>query len=656
MRGARAFTAAVGVTAMTTGLAITGTAGMAGAAPRPKSVALPGSVAPFTAGAKPTGSAPGAQRLTIQLWLRPRTAAAERYAMAASTPGSALFHHYLSPDAWAARFGASPAAAGKVAAWLRGAGFTAVHAGGHRSYVRATGAISQISAAFRTRVRLYGSAPGVNAGPYRLRANDRPVSVPASIAASVLGVTGIDNAAPALPLIRPDRAQRLSPAAAPAAGRQIACSHFYGEHIVTGLPRQFGRTSFPSRNCGYSGQQLRAVYGMNSVNTGKGQTVALVELGLTRDMFLTLQDYAKANRLPAPSAKRYSELSLQPRSCTFDQFNIEEQLDVEATYAMAPGASELVIGGDSCNRGDEGLQGLFDADVAVLGNGSQPLATIASNSWEGLGTESQPPSLTSIEHAFLVRAAAEGVGMYFGSGDGAGVHAPSSDPLATAVGGTTLGIGKAGNRLFETGWSNGMAVLQGRKWISQGGQGASGGGTSLLWREPDYQLGVVPAALSQAAGDRGTARAVPDISAVADPFTGFAYGFLKFPKNKPPQFQQSHLGGTSLSTPLVAGIVAAAQQGQAKPFGLINPLLYKLAGTSAITDTLPLTSASPSLWRGMLCGLPMCGMTTLATFDDQSPAIPGYAGQVTLKGYDNMTGVGTPNGQKFITALRKLGS
>jgi subtilase family serine protease len=645
MRGARAFTAAVGATAMTAGIAVAGTSGPAEAAPRPASTTLRGSVAPFTASTPAAGDAAGS--LTIQVWLRPRTAAAEAYARSVSTPGSALFRHYLSPDAWAARFGPSTAAAGAVVGWLRASGFTAVHAGGHRSYVRATGAISRINAAFRTRVRRYPATRGVNAGRYQLRANDRPISLPPAIAASVLGVTGIDNAAPAQPLIRP-RAGRA------AAGRKIACSQFYGQHVITGLPRQFGRTSFPSRNCGYSGQQLRAVYGMNAVNTGKGQTIALVELGLTRDMFLTLQDYAKANRLPAPSASRYRELSLQPKSCTFDQFDIEEQLDVEAAYDMAPGASELVIGGNSCNRGDEGLQGLFDADVAVLGNGSHPLATIASNSWEGLGTESQPPSLTDIEHAYLVRAAAEGVGMYFGSGDGSGVHSPSSDPFAIAVGGTTLGIGKKNNRLFETGWSNGMSVLQGSRWSSIGGEGASGGGASLLWQEPAYQKGVVPTALSRAPGNRGTARALPDISADADPFTGFAYGFLTFPKNKPPQFQQSHLGGTSLATPLVAGIVAAAQQGQARPFGLINPALYKLAGTSAVTDPLPLTGASPALWRGMVCGLPMCGMTTLATFDDQSAAIPGYAGQVTLKGYDNMTGVGAPNGQKFITALRDL--
>ena len=61
----------------------------------------------------------GRQRLTIQLWLKPDIAAAERYATAVATPGGALFHHYLSPAAYTARFAASQAAASGVESWLR---------------------------------------------------------------------------------------------------------------------------------------------------------------------------------------------------------------------------------------------------------------------------------------------------------------------------------------------------------------------------------------------------------------------------------------------------------------------------------------------------------------------------------------------------------
>jgi hypothetical protein len=54
-----------------------------------------------------------------------------------------------------------------------------------------------------------------------------------------------------------------------------------------------------------------------------------------------------------------------------------------------------------------------------------------------------------------------------------------------------------------------------------------------------------------------------------------------------------------------------------------------------------------------LCGKP--AVQTLMTFDDQNPHMKFYTGQVTLKGYDNMTGLGVPDGPKFIAALRKLG-
>jgi subtilase family serine protease len=358
--------------------------------------------------------------------------------------------------------------------------------------------------------------------------------------------------------------------------------------------------------------------------------------------------------MPAPSASHYREISLGNNSCG-DPFFIEEQLDVETAYNMAPGANELVMGGDGC-AADFGLQGLFDADTAILnGVGGHPLANIASNSW-GSGDEDQPSFWTNIENAYLVRAAGEGVGMYFSSGDGSGTFMPAADPFATAVGGTTLGISKTGSRLFETGWSTDIAIDLHGQWVDEGEDGAAGGGPSVLWKEPSYQSGVVPAALTKPPGNRGGhVRSVPDISAEADLFTGVNVGYLVFNPKKPfqpPTYHQFVVGGTSVAAPLVAGFVAAAQQGQSKAFGFINPALYKLAGTSAFTDTLPLTSKSPTLWRGVACPRQFCGILGLTTFDDQSKSMFGYTGQVTLKGYDNMSGLGTPNGQNFINALR----
>ena len=491
----------------------------------------------------------------------------------------------------------------------------------------------------------------MNAGPYQLRANNRAVAIPRSLSQYVLGVTGLDNAAAKLPLMQRHSHQSGTPAPAKA-----ACSQYYGQHHISGLPAQFGRTSFPTQLCGYQPGQMRAAYGANMTNNGRGQTVSLVEQGLAPDMFLTLQDYAKAGHFVAPSAHRYSELSLGKNTCG-DPFDIEEQLDVETSYDMAPGANQLVVGGDSCNNGDFGNQGLFDADIVVIdgtaGSHHQPLANISSNSW-GPGNDTQPAILTNIMHAYLVRAAAQGVGMYFASGDSSGVETPD-DPFTILVGGTSLGIGKHDQRLFETGWSAGRSALSHGTWQLQGEDGATSGGPSLIWAQPGYQYGVVPKAMAKAPGNRpGLVRSEPDIAMDADLFTGFATGALDFPKNKPPKFTEFPVGGTSMASPLLAGLIADAQQGQHEVFGFTDPVLYRLNGTPAVRDMLPSTSRTPAQFRGEVCTAPICRSLSLITFDDQNPNMNGYTGQVTRKGYDNMTGIGTPRGQEFLKALRGL--
>jgi subtilase family serine protease len=636
-------------TATIAGISIVSLSGSAAASPRGGYLTVAGSVAPFTSHNRMIGAVAGSERLTIQVWLRPgHLAAAQDYATAVSTPGSKLFQHYLSPDAYTARFGASQAAAGAVESWLRGQGFSGVQADAGRNYVRATGSATAIDAAFKTQLENYQSSASVNAGPYQLRANNRAVAVPSSLSQYVIGVTGMDNAAPRLPLMTRAGGANAAQGAAP-------CSQYYGQHQVAGLPKAFGRTSFPTQLCGYQPAQMRGAYGINMRNDGQGQTISLVELGLAPDMFLTLQDYAKTGHFLAPSPLRYAELSLGANTCG-DPFDVEEQLDVETSYDMAPGASQLVVGGDSCNNGDFGDQGLFDADIVIIdgtGASNHPLANISSNSW-GPGNDTQPAILTNIMHAYLVRAAAQGVGMYFASGDSPGVETPD-DPFSILVGGTSLGIGSSNQRLFETGWSSGLSQLSDGTWGPASINGATSGGPSLIWAQPAYQAGVVPKALATAPGNRpGLVRSEPDLSADADLFTGFATGLLNFPKNKAPQFFEETVGGTSMASPLVAGMIADAQQGQPVGFGFTDPVFYRLNGTSAFHDILPSTSSTPGLYRGEVCNVALCGALSLVTFDDQNPNTPGYQGQVTLKGYDNMTGIGTPNGQSFITALRNL--
>jgi subtilase family serine protease len=638
------------------------------------STPLPGSAPAFTANTAVTASVPGSQKLTIQLWLKPSLAAVQSFATAVSTPGNAQFRHYLSPAAYTARFGPTASQVNAVESWLRGQGFSGISADSQRTYVRATASVSAIDTAFGVQEKLYRATATVNAGPYQLRANDGAVKLPSSLAGRVLGVTGLDNQVPSVPLARPGSGSSparvtadgvvAEGASSPAGSATAAagCSAYYGQRHQSGLPPLFGPTTLPVAVCGYDAAQLRAAYGLTGIG-GTGQTIAFAQVGLPKDMFLTLQDYAKANHMPAPSASLYGEKSVggTGASCgVTDPFNGEEQLDVEAAHVMAPGARELMVGGDPCNNGDLGEQGFYDAETAILdGSGGKPLASIVSNSWEDFGT-GEVSQLANMTNALLMRAAAEGVGMYFATGDAPGASTPSSDPYATAVGGTTLAIGKTGNRLFETGWSDGAWELTGKSWASIGVNGAAGGGASTLWTEPGYQRGVVPSALTIPPGDKSEAsRSVPDISADADPFTGFAEGQLTFSTSdpaSPPVYSESDIGGTSLSTPLIAGLVADAQQGQRAPFGFINPVLYKLTGTSAIRDVLPVTSKTPAQYRGSYCPAATCnGTTGIVEFDDQNPRLSGYLGQVTLKGYDNITGVGTPNGSAFNTALRRLG-
>ncbi len=659
MRSPRSLIAATALAAATITLAAAGPAAHAKAGGLPagqavvKDLRLPDSVAPFAAASAAAGAVPAATKLTIQFWLAPQSAAAARYAAAVSTPGKPLFRHFLSPSGYTARFGPTQATVASLESWLKSKGFTGVGADLGRDYVQATASVSTIEAVLQARLNYYRTNGLAAAGRYPLRANDRPVALPVSIARLVLGVTGLDNAAPTMTYVRegaPGRA-RATPASSPA----FACSQWYLQHYATALPEMYGVTNFPTIICGYTPQQLRRAYNLSTSDIGRGVTVALVEAGLTPDMFQTLADYAKVHGIQAPSTGRYAEVSLGQGSQCGDPFNVEEQLDVEASYSMAPAASQIVVGGDSCNNGFFGLQALFDADLAVLnGIGGRPLAQVASNAWFA-GDESVAANMLQITHAYLVRAADEGVSMLFATGDTSGVTVPSSDPYATAVGGTTLGIGHDNPRLFETGWSTGISADQGGNWAFQGEDGASGGGASLLWKQPGYQHGVVPNALAAATGNRGgLVRTVPDISADADGFTGMAVGMLSFDNqgNVTGYFEEP-LGGTSLATPLVAGIVADAEQGQPS-FGFLNPALYTLARTPAFNDVRPLPAEANPAYRGVACDQDTCGLLLLTTFDDQSRSMQGYTGQVTAHRYDTMTGLGTPEGQPFISDLRGL--
>jgi subtilase family serine protease len=379
-------------------------------------------------------------------------------------------------------------------------------------------------------------------------------------------------------------------------------------------------------------------------------------------MFRALTDYAKANGLPRPRRGQYRQEAAggsSTRPCDHAS-TPEASLDSEAAYAMAPGADQLMVDGNLCRTGEDGDQGLFDAELAPLTrNGSHPQAAIESVSYF-IGLEKTvPASVRKIGHAIALRAAAEGVSLLFCSGDDPGVYQQASDPDVTAVGGTTLGIAARGQRLFETGWSDRFVTRKGSSgpWHDRGISFAGGGGASRLYAQPTYQQGVVPSSLAR--GRTGQLeRTVPDLAADADPQTGMLTGEIDpLPHGKSTRYTTYPSEGTSQATPLIAGMVADAEQGQTKPFGFLNPLLYSLAGSRAFHDIRPERAAQPQIDRAAYSTrspLSSAGGNDkvapyLFVFDDQDRH---DTDQVTATGYDTMTGLGSPNGTAFIIALR----
>jgi subtilase family serine protease len=622
-----------------------GVAGASASARSASAVAVPGSVPAAVGTATRVGPAPGSQRLTVQVWLRPDVVRAAAAADAVDTPGSPEFHHYLSPDAYTAGFGPSAAQGKAVAAWLTGDGLTGVRVDRGRDYVSATGPVSAVESAFRVRIGRYrarGAAIGSADRSPVFTSNDREVSVPSSLASDVLAVTGLSS-------------RSAAPRSTAAAAGAATCSQYWAQHVHPLHPGYRGLTRASLPVCGYSAAQLRAAYGATSRDTGSGQTVALTEDESPTAMFRTLTAYARSNHLPLPKPSQFRQVragsaceaaSAADRAAQSPAVDVEAEMDSEAVYALAPGADQVMVVGTGCDED----QALLDAASSVLtGNGHHPLASIASNSWQIPLGEVSPQTV----HVIDVRAAVEGVGMYFASGDTPGLTVTDSDPYAVAVGGTTLGIGAAENRVFETGWSDDFGSLADGTWTDLGVSGG-GGGASDVYRQPSYQKGVVPASMArvQVAGKTVLGRTVPDIAADADPDTGMLVGYTGTDSHgRPGPYRTVSSAGTSLATPLVAGLVADAQQGRKSPYGFINPLLYRLARTQAFHDALPIGTSAPQQNRAAyIAPDDTFSSADIDVFDAQNRP---DTQQVTARGYDTMTGIGTPNGAAFMAALRR---
>ncbi len=207
---------------------------------------------------------------------------------------------------------------------------------------------------------------------------------------------------------------------------------------------------------------------------------------------------------------------------------------------------------------------------------SIPAVSVVSMSWGSSDFRGETSYDSTFNHAGITYLAASG-------DNGAGTEWPSDSPYVIAVGGTTLAVSSTGSIVAQSAWDG------------------SGGGVSRVESEPSYQD------TAQQTGRRTT----PDVSADADPNSGLIMatfvggGWVQ-------------VGGTSLSTPLWAGLIAEADQGRA---------LVGKPALSSITALQDLYNAPAG------------------SFSDIT------SGSRATTSYDTSTGLGTPNAITLVAAL-----
>ena len=449
------------------------------------------------------------------------------------------------------------------------------------------------------------------------------------------------------------------------------CSGYYGEHTAKSVPNAFGGRN-PLAVCGYTPEQLRLAYGVTqSGDRGKGVTVAIVDAYASPTMLADANRYAMNHDERLLTASQYREVTpavyhhLTDGECeTPSSWAVEEALDVEAVHAMAPQANIVYVAAASCDDTD-----LMAALQSVVDN---HLATIVSNSWGGIPHSTygdEDPATMAAYSALFQRGGQQGISFLFASGD-CGAEDPSAqcatgsarpqaeypaqDPWVTAVGGTSLAVGPWDQYVGEVGWGDRRSQLapDGSSWAPSAGAGqwryGGGGGTSEDVAQPDYQAGVVPAGLAATLiGGKPAAqpmRVVPDVAMDADPMTGFMTGATQKLPNGKDGYAEATIGGTSLATPLFAGLMADAEQAAGHPFGFLNPALYAMAGSKAFHDVSE-TSLGADTPRA---GTPPAQVVDLGVDGSGTHQARLYqlgdAGLLSAGvGYDDVTGLGSPS-------------
>ena len=404
---------------------------------------------------------------------------------------------------------------------------------------------------------------------------------------------------------------------------------------------------------------------------GRGMTIAIVDSWGSDTMAHDLHVYDQAFGLPpmcgeegvacAGGMPTFSELHLQGSPATKappashspgledkSLWALEVALDVETAHSMAPGANILLVTTPTAETlGVQGFPQMMAAEQYVVDHHLANVITQSFGSAEDAFGSAQ--SLLTLRHAF-VSASQSGVTVLASSGDGGSANTtkspvssggttfpfptvewPASDPLVTGVGGTYLCTDATATSARVVDSANPPSRCQANPGQAEVGWIASGGGFSHVFDKPGYQ-----SALPAGSTPIGAKRGVPDIGLQASATTG-ALVYLSLPPDgnsglicgsTPCSTGWYDIGGTSLSSPQWAGLIAIADQINGGGLGLINPGLYRIGSDPAryAADFHDVTTGN----------------------NQADPSVPGYP---ATTGWDPVTGLGTPDAAVLLPDL-----
>lgn len=443
-----------------------------------------------------------------------------------NNPLSPLYHQYLTPQQFADLFGPTQDTVNQVVSYLRSQGMHVGTVSSNHTLINASGSVATVEKAFNLSISDYS---------YDGRSVYAPTSepsVPASLSGMIVNISGLDNVAHYRSLNR----------VLPAVGN--------------------------GPNGGYTPSDLRTAYDMNSLISsadGTGQTVAIFELDgyEASDINTYLSQYSLG------SAK-YSNVLVDGATNTAGSGAIEVELDMEVVSAIAPGASQKIYIGPNS---ESGVNDTYNKIV------TDDVAKVTSTSWGECEANSGNSELSTLDNIFA-QASAQGQAIFAAAGDAGaydcgdtnlGVDSPADDPYVVGVGGTNLSVSGSGTYSSESVWSNSSDTSRGPEGVG------GGGGYSSFFSKPSYQTGP--------GVDSNSMRHVPDVSADADPATGYAvYCTVSSAGCSSGSAGWIVVGGTSAAAPLWAGVATdtneyLTSQGKAT-LGNAHTSLYALFNTA----------------------------------------------------------------------------